>query len=145
MSVCWSHRSRLQEALLSLRRLVFAPDQVYLESSEMRCCESRLVNRDLLHGKNKECAKKRLRPGIVAGGRTYVPQSKPNPFNQEFNRDTALCLLTIKHTSRLLSREQDFLDAFVGISNYITHTTFCYATSGVWILPRVAPCIRHRK
>lgn len=110
----WSTRAwTFQEAVLSRRRLVFTPDQMYFECNAMNCCESLLENRQLLHSKPKDRAKWYCHSGIFSG------QSK-NPFRALPKSDLEPCApmlqaLIEQYTTRQLTFEQDPLNAFMGI------------------------------
>lgn len=137
----WSTRAwTLQEAVLSRRRLVFTPDQMYFECGAMNCCESLLEHRRLLHTRSKERAIRYCHSGIFSG-RSENPFRSIEPRGAYYDISLLTALIE-QYTARNLSYEQDSLNAFEGIFKRFCNPSFKHGyieriCRHIWGLPLV--------
>lgn len=98
MKRAWTY----QEGILSRRRVIFTPRQVYFECRTMHCCEAIDVPLDVVHHKSKQQCKADILPGI---------------FPQKILGDYPWSILTRinEYLRRELRYESDRLYAILGI------------------------------
>jgi hypothetical protein len=99
----WMERAwTYQEAILSRRRVIFTPRQVYFECRTMHCCEAIDVPLDLIHRKNKQQCKTDILPGLFPGN---ILGDYPWEILKRIN----------EYSQRELHYESDRLNAILGI------------------------------
>jgi hypothetical protein len=129
----WATRAwTLQEAVLSVRRLVFTEVQMYFECNVMTCHESVSIELDLLHSPSKQKLQPCVASGIFSGEPGLLP---PRHKHQLLAFDRYLKLLC-QYSSRRLSYDADSMNAFLGIVQQFDGTTLGQATlRQLWGLP----------
>jgi hypothetical protein len=122
----------LQESVLSRRRLVFTPDQIYFECNAMNCFESLSVPLDLVHTKTKDRYYSFMRSGLFNGrDEGLSSQIFGLPFGNFDDRAESwsyymkkYLILATNFTRRILSFDSDSLNAFAGIMKHLETTKY---------------------
>ena len=122
----------LQESILSRRRLVFTPDQIYFECNAMNCFESLSVPLDLVHTKTKDRYYSFMRSGLFNGrDEGLSSQIFGLPFGNFDDRAESwsyymkkYLILATNFTRRILSFDSDSLNAFAGIMRHLETTKY---------------------
>lgn len=113
----WATRGwTYQEAMLSIRRLVFTEEQVYYECKSMYCCESIRTPRALLSERNGTAGSQRnVRRGYFERHRALFAEGPSADRQRHAMIDLRQHL--VQYTARKLSHPSDSLNGFMGILN----------------------------
>ncbi|KAH6839692.1 heterokaryon incompatibility protein-domain-containing protein [Alternaria alternata] len=127
----WSTRGwTFQEALLSLRRLVFTEGQMYFQCNTMNCFESNYCALDELHVKDRSKTLESIRAGTF-GQHKHEPHGKLIRDKESLNESLGRYLSNVEnYTSRNLRFDEDSLNAFQGIIKKFSQEQ--YAFNHVW-------------
>ncbi|KAE9576890.1 hypothetical protein CGMCC3_g7076 [Colletotrichum fructicola] len=134
----WATRGwTYQEAVLSSRRLIFTRDQLYFECGSMNCHESLRVSFDALYRQRRSHLDDYIGRSLF-GSEHLTPQTAKYDETSRLNKFLAYTQCAEQYSRRILSFDEDGMNAFGGIIKRLESTTD-FPVRQIWGIPFFHP------